>query len=617
MAETPPPDSAQFENAEQNTALPSLSESMQRRTPPIHRGVGVSTPTPKVHSGVTQIRQEQEFRVTMPTNNQSVALATCSTPPHNSHTATPRSECLEFSPYDGAAGFSRINFQLATLAPSVADVLVPVHRVQIPEPVLPSRRQSSRRTSSVQTRSSSSLSSSFGAPENQLMFEGSSSSLLNYANEDELEIPMADSGFKSSIQGGGICGREHSSALHQSGETPLIKPLISFSGDDKIGREVVLLEQCSASGSRWRMDSSHSTSSLPSFSVSCGGRTQQSIQYEDSDSDLVANGRGLRRKGRRQGETFFDIKDEEMNEGEEEEEETEVRVQASVSTRMTRSQAAKLASDSEMSHDESDPTTSVRRRRNRPRKRASPPEKSRVRGGGATEESGSESQEDADVTLIAESDDQEKQEEDETHLRRVSPIANRTRSRVTTTDSSQSEGEMAHESRSHTKRRSRRSLKTTTTLAESRGERERRRKRETRKRGSGGPVVIDTSQSESECSVTMATDPAPIQSNVDRVTRKKRVGRGGGKRLPEPSETVCEATEKISVSTDNVGTSNSQVQSQSVEKEVMSSSGIMMSSSSVPRQSGASVAGSVGEGLRDWYIRIVGKNLIVVEGIKK
>ena len=606
MAETPPPDSAQFENAEQNTALPSLSESMQRRTPPIHRGVGVNTPTPKVHSGVTQTRQEQEFRVTVPTNNQSVALATCSTPPHNLHAATP----LEFSPYDGVTGFSRINFQLATPAPSLADVLVPVHRVQIPELVLPLRHQPSRGASSVQTRSSTApLSSSFGAPENQLMIEGSSSSLLSHANEDELEIPMADSGFKSSMQGGGIGGREHSSTLHQRGETPLIKPLTSFSGDEKIGREMVLLEQCSVSGSSWRMDSSHSTSSLPSFSVSLSGRTEQSDQYEDSDSDLMANGRRLRRKGRRQGETFFDIKDEEMEE--EEEEDTKARVQASVSARMTRSQAVKLVSDSEMSQSESDPTTSTRRQRNKPRKRASPPEKRQTHGGGATEEAGSESEEDAEVTLIAESDDQEKQEENETLARRVSPIANRTRSRVTATDSSQSEGEMVHESRPRTKRRNSRSPKKMTTSAESRGERERGRKRETRKRGSGGPVIIDTSQSESECSVAMATDPAPIQSNVGRVTRKKRVERRGGKRLPEPSETVCEALEKISVSTDNVGSSNSQVQLQNVEKEMMSSSGTMMSSS------GASVAGSVGEGLRDWYIRIVGKNLIVVEGIKK
>ena len=463
------------------------------------------------------------------------------------------------------------------------------------------------------------------------MIGGASSSLeLNNTNEDELEIPMADGDCVTPARG---AGNGRSTRVHSrdpanpppTGSTPLVKPLNSFSCDEKIGREMVLLEHCT-SGSSLRMDSSHSV-----LSASLGGGAQEVVQSEDSDLDLMVSGsEGRRRRRRRRqqkggGERKFHVKEEEAEEGEDGDQEQVAgsAMEPSVLGRMTRSQAMKLVSDSEMSHGESDPTTSARmtRRRNRQQKSVSPARKQ-----GESHSSGENSREtlnlveartgsggEGDVTVIAESDDN-LEEPNETLLRYVSPIAARTRSRVTgATDSSQSEGEMTVSS--HTRQCNGKSPKREAVRLKRDGEKG--KKQESQKRGSGRSMICDTSHSENESSTAMATDPAPTQSKSGRVTKGKRVERRREEEQSRPADAVSEATEEMSGSVD---TATSQEQRQSVEneeKEVMSSPAPVTSSPVPQKRTSAAVVSGAGETLTDWYIRIVGKNLVVVEGIKK
>ena len=333
----------------------------------------------------------------------------------------------------------------------------------------------------------------------------------------------------------------------------------TFSGDEKIGREVVVLEDCSNSSSR--NTTLFKTESLDCSLLVGGGGVKGAWPTEESDSDVIPSGRRVaRRQSRARREPAKPAVKEETMEEEEELSEQQMATEVPSGVRLTRSMVAKLVSDSELSHSESDPAVSVgaggRRRVSLSRRGGD------VRGEGVSlvpGESGGEGE--GEVTVVAESGE----DHNETLVGSSGPISARTRSQI---ESSQSEGEGDRTGKLRPKRHNR----------------SRRR-----------PLVaMETSHSESESSVAMVTDPAPsTQASSPK----------GGRR------TRCKTK-----SSNVQGT----VSVESTTNSVMSSPTAMMSSDPAAQSAGlAKEVVAAGERLSDWYIRIVGKNLVVVEGAKK
>ena len=370
-------------------------------------------------------------------------------------------------------------------------------------------------------------------------------------------------GSCSSPTVGGANDRNLSTAAIES--APLVSSLMTssslsttFSGDEKIGREVVVLEDCSNSSSR--NTTLFKTESLDCSLLVGGGGVKGAGPTEESDSDVIPSGRRVaRRQSRARREPAKPaVKEETMEEEEWSEQQMATEVPSGV--RLTRSMVAKLVSDSELSHSESDPAVSVgaggRRRVSLSRRGGD------VRGEGVSlvpGESGGEGE--GEVTVVAESGE----DHNETLVGSSCPISARTRSQI---ESSQSEGEGDRTGKLRPKRHNR----------------SRRR-----------PLVaVETSHSESESSVAMVTDPAP--------STQASSPKGGRRTRSKTKSSNVQGTVSI----------------ESTTNSVMSSPTAMMSPDPAAQSAGlVKEVVAAGERLSDWYIRIVGKNLVVVEGAKK
>lgn len=627
-------------------------------------GVGVLTPQASEYQhGVTHQVDTDMRSVT--TNQNTVASATIhSTPPPNLRNSRVQvQQSLEFSPYDCGPNDYSSEFQLATPIINTSDVNIPVNHVQIPQEHHQYHLSSERIGTSDSFRYSPASSPTPNPPSVQaLRLDSSSLPLSSRANQltdtDTHQYPL-NSDLKKGKRKKSLC-LDESTSSKMTGSIPLVKPLMMspFSGhDEKIGREAVILEHCTAiSGIKipplntTTTSIAHNREEPRNNGEEFCDSDSESLIIESSSQASKENGETLREKEMLQmyvSECV--VKDEDMNTSKENfarklEKEAEMCVEAeNDGHRMSRRArglvaSAKLASDSEISQSESeivfgaDKITKRKRSSLARRQRQCRSDKENkddsstpaIIGQGEREEEEEEEREVVkEIEMVLDSEDSEDDLDNNTLIAvkmENNPISTRTRSH---TDSSQSDSDFPHVP----SQRMSRSRKQRSKLALINCQ----------------PPCLETSQSESECSAipTLSSSSQSSQSRLLKSTKTEVKGQVNDKQevkgQMEPTDVETE-TDPLE-NGDSSGLQHLQIPSEIGQNEGMMSSTVPMTSSSDPPMISSTIpmtsssnppmkssmtssptATSVPSGqvsLSEWYIRIMGKNLVIVEGIKK
>ena len=374
-----------------------------------------------------------------------------------------------------------------------------------------------------------------------------------------------------------IIGISTSSGAAIVGSAPLVKTSFSHI-DEKLGREAVVLEHCSGGG--WKVDAPLETEGPVSWHefekenvkrkklpmMSGGGRVKTETVVELSSTETEGT-------------------DAECNDNNNKA--TQGGTAGRGRMRMTRSWA-KLVSDSELSHSEGEPVSTVGTER---MKRSQ--KKRRGRKGNSPSSSGGVGERDGD-SCVADSED------DNSNLTLVtvktetrSPISTRTRSRTTQTDSSQSDSDLPTASNGVLcLRRRHRMMK-------------------------GSLFAVESSQSESE--PTIITGTQQQKQKPTKGKRKQQTSKQLPSKLSSNLETASvedtpNSANNVPISVEDVPGSEQDIPISVVD---VPSSVVDVPSSNAPKQQSMVMEGVSSVNLTNWYIRIVGKNLVTVEGIRK
>lgn len=512
-----------------------------------------------------------------------------STPPSNLHNSQAHSQQqmnLNFSPYDGAV-LSRFStdFELAvppTLNP--INVNAPVNHVQVHEPNHPSILDNiSDLPSSAPPCLPGTQSSSFS--QSSRARNNSSETLRSGAKHP---LPA----FNKKRQ-----GQDLSTKTVTLSDSLLV-------GNEKIGREAIVLQHC-AKG-RWKTDSLAACFASP---LSWDEFEKKHIKESDRNKGTSSS------SWKEETKTVAVEVDSEDSWAKESDRATVyedmAKVEVAPNSRICTRSRAKLLSDSEMSQSESEPTTATAATSWKSgSKRQECQNRVEDKGtlvGGEKEGDVVDDPEggDGNDTLVAV----------KTETR--SPIMTRTRSRFFQDESSQSESDIPNTTGERIPTES-----ASIPQEGSKGvKREKRRKRKGKQRASAEveegesesesfsiatrlrrrnrtrPHVLETSQSESEPSVTVIPPQPQQQQGAKQQQQDQHQHQQTGQELKQQSKSESKPVSLDSLRVDVSSVSESQL-----------TVGAVVSTQA---------ASETTVKLTDWYIRIVGKNLVIVEGIKK